>query len=106
MKKITFIAYGIVSQAAFSGTYCYAVGFVANLFVPASLDGKKDQPFLQSILINSGMLLRFALHYCITTTPVLKKSWARFILDPIRRRKPVYYEETTPRLISFFEVTK
>lgn len=85
MKKITFLAYGIVSYAIFFGTYCYAVGFVTNLIVPTSLDGKPERPFLQSLLINAGMLLLFALQHSIMARPVFKKWWTRFIPEPIER---------------------
>jgi hypothetical protein len=40
MKKILFLIYGLIAYIIFFGTYCYAVGFVTNLVVPAGLDSR------------------------------------------------------------------
>jgi protein-S-isoprenylcysteine O-methyltransferase Ste14 len=85
MKKIAFLVYGIVSYAIFFATYCYAVGFVTNLIVPTSLDGQPERPFAEAILINSGMLLLFALQHSIMARPAFKKWWTTFIPEPIER---------------------
>ena len=52
MKRILFLAYGVVCYGIFFGTYCYAVGFVTNLVVPTGLDSKPTTSFGLALLIN------------------------------------------------------
>src|SRR5690242_2963077 len=85
MKKIAYFSYGLLSYLLFFGTYCYAVGFVTNMFVPSSLDGESKTPFLQAVMINASMLLLFALQHSIMARPTFKKWWTSIVPEPIER---------------------
>jgi protein-S-isoprenylcysteine O-methyltransferase Ste14 len=85
MKKIAYFSYGVLSYALFFGTYCYAAGFVTNLFVPTSLDGQSKTPCFQSLLVNSSLLLLFALQHSIMARPAFKKWWTSIVPEPLER---------------------
>jgi methanethiol S-methyltransferase len=85
MKRILFLAYGVVCYGIFFGTYCYAVGFVTNLVVPTGLDSKPNASFGYALLINLGMLILFALQHSIMARPAFKKWWTTLIPEPIER---------------------
>lgn len=85
MKRILFLAYGVVCYGIFFGTYCYAVGFVTNLVVPTGLDSKPSASFGYALLINLGMLILFALQHSIMARPAFKKWWTTIIPEPIER---------------------
>jgi methanethiol S-methyltransferase len=85
MKRILFLAYGVVCYGIFFGTYCYAVGFVTNLVVPTGLDSKPTASFGYALLVNLGMLILFALQHSIMARPAFKKWWTTLIPEPIER---------------------
>jgi len=85
MKKIAYFSYGVLSYLLFFGTYCYAVGFVTNLFVPTSLDGESKTSFLQSVVSNASLLLLFALQHSIMARPSFKKWWTSIVPEPLER---------------------
>jgi protein-S-isoprenylcysteine O-methyltransferase Ste14 len=85
MKKIMYLAYGVICYAIFFGTYCYAVGFVTNLVVPAGLDSAPSSPFWKAALINLGLLLLFAIQHSVMARPFFKRSWTRIVPEPLER---------------------
>ena len=85
MKKILFLIYGIIAYIIFSGTYCYAVGFVTNLVVPAGLDSKPTSSLEYAILVNVGMLVLFAVQHSVMARPTFKKWWTTIVPEPLER---------------------
>ena len=60
LKRSIVFLYGIVAYAAFLGTILYAIGFVANILVPRSIDGPPVGDLASSLAIDVGLLLLFA----------------------------------------------
>jgi len=85
MKRSLFLLYGIVAYFAFFGTILYATGFVGNLFVPKTIDGAAQAPLIKAILIDSLLLLLFALQHSIMARPGFKKWWTTLVPTPIER---------------------
>jgi protein-S-isoprenylcysteine O-methyltransferase Ste14 len=85
MKKTIFLLYGTISYLIFGVTFLYAFGFVGNLFVPITIDGKPVVPLLNAILINVGLLLIFALQHSIMARPAFKSWWTKIIPEPLER---------------------
>jgi protein-S-isoprenylcysteine O-methyltransferase Ste14 len=85
MRRPGLLVYGIASYVLFLGVFLYAVGFVGNLGVPKSIDSAPRMPITQAVLINSSLLLIFALQHSIMARPTFKAWWMRLVPQPAER---------------------
>ncbi|HEX5154947.1 MAG TPA: hypothetical protein VFW07_26055 [Parafilimonas sp.] len=85
MKKIFSLLYGLVCYLAFFGTILYAIGFVGNIIVPKTIDGKPQVPLAGAIFINASLLLLFALQHSIMARPAFKSWWTKIIPRHLER---------------------
>jgi protein-S-isoprenylcysteine O-methyltransferase Ste14 len=86
MKRFTTVLYGVVAYAIGMGSILYAVGFIANLAVPKSIDiGGASLPWQQALLINLALLTVFAIQHSAMARQGFKRWWTRIIPEPIER---------------------
>jgi len=85
MKKMLALVYGVAAYGLFLGTFLYAIGFVGNLGVPASLDSPASGPWLRSCLIDLALLSLFALQHSGMARVAFKKQLTRVISPTIER---------------------
>lgn len=85
MNKILVILYGMVAYIVFLVAFLYAIGFVGNVIVPKSIDSGVEEPLLQSVLINIGLLSLFAVQHTIMARPAFKKWLGNYINPAIER---------------------
>jgi methanethiol S-methyltransferase len=98
-RSIVFL-YGLACYAVFFGTYLYAIGFVANLFVPRSIDGPRVGDFASSLVVDLALLLGFALQHSVMARQGFKRWLTHFIPQPAERS--TYVLASSLALIALF----
>jgi protein-S-isoprenylcysteine O-methyltransferase Ste14 len=85
LKRSIVFLYGLVAYAAFLGTILYAIGFVANILVPRSIDGPAVGDLASSLAIDVGLLLLFAVQHSVMARQGFKHWLTQFIPQAAER---------------------
>ena len=97
--------YGVVAYATFLATFLYAIGFVANLPLPKTIDlglpaGAVGEPLAVSLLVNVALLLVFAAQHSVMARPAFKRWWTRIV--PPAAERSTYVVLASAALILLF----
>lgn len=84
-RRLSVLSYGVVSYAIFFATFCYALGWIGNLWVPKSMDSVPVGSVWQALLVNTLLLAVFAVQHSVMARPAFKRWWTRFIPEPAER---------------------
>jgi methanethiol S-methyltransferase len=84
MRSLGFV-YGVGAYGLFLATFLYAIAFVGNVGVPHALDGPVVGPWMQSVLIDLGLLGLFAVQHSGMARVGFKKWFTRFVSPAIER---------------------
>src|SRR5688572_72920 len=84
MGTISFL-YGTAVYAFFLATFCYAIAFVANLWVPKTIDSGAAPGIVEAIVVNTVLLAIFALQHSIMARRSFKRWWTRIVSPAVER---------------------
>jgi protein-S-isoprenylcysteine O-methyltransferase Ste14 len=99
MSRTLAVAYGVASYLLFLAVFLYAVGFVGNLAVPKSIDSGPGGPPRFAALVDTLLLLLFAVPHSVMARPAFKRWWTRFVPDPVERSTYVLVSSLTLALL-------
>lgn len=79
------LLYGVVSYVLFLASFLYAIGFMANAFVPKAINDGLAGPTGTAIIVNLALLSIFAVQHSIMARPWFKKKWTKIVGPSIER---------------------
>lgn len=85
LRRLTTFIYGLLCYLLFFGTFLYAIGFIGNILVPKSIDSGRTGSLGEALLIDTGLLLLFAVQHSVMARPWFKRGWTRFVPKPAER---------------------
>ncbi len=83
-RLIAFL-YGIASYAVFFVSFLYAIGFVAGLAVPKTIDNGPDAPTAPAIIVDLLLMSVFAIQHSVMARKQFKQWWTRLVPASVER---------------------
>lgn len=96
MKKPLVLIYGVAVYAAFFGCFLYLIAFLANQFVPRTVDVGPEAPLSVALLIDLGLIALFGVQHSVMARPGFKKWWTRYV--PVAMERSTYVLASTVAL--------
>jgi methanethiol S-methyltransferase len=91
MGGIIAALYGALVYLLFFGTFLYAIGFIANLFVPKGIDSGQVVATATAVAINLVLLAVFAVQHSVMARPAFKRWWTKLVPEPVERSTYVLF---------------
>ena len=82
---ITSFLYGTLVYAFFLATFCYAIAFIGNLWVPKTIDSGAAPGVAEAIAVNVALLAIFALQHSIMARRSFKRWWTGIVSPAVER---------------------
>jgi protein-S-isoprenylcysteine O-methyltransferase Ste14 len=91
MGRLVAFLYGVASYVVFFVTFLYAIGFVANLAVPKTIDTGMIAPMAEAMLVNLILMSVFAIQHSVMARKQFKQWWTQYVPKSVERSTYVLF---------------
>src|SRR6266403_1260539 len=91
MGRFIAFLYGLASYVVFFATFLYAVGFVAGLVVPKTIDTGTVVPMAEVFVVNLLLMSIFAIQHSVMARKRFKQWWTQFVPKSVERSTYVLF---------------
>jgi len=99
MGRFIAFLYGLVAYFAFFVTILYAIGFVAGLVVPKTIDDGAIVPLAEACIIDILLMSIFALQHSVMARQGFKRWWTQFVPKSVERSTYVLFSSLALMLL-------
>jgi protein-S-isoprenylcysteine O-methyltransferase Ste14 len=85
MGRILAFFYGLLAYVVFLAAFLYAIGFIAGLVVPKTIDTGAVTPVINALVIDILLLSLFAVQHSVMARTTFKRRWTQFVPAAIER---------------------
>jgi len=85
LARALVLTYGALVYLLFFGTFCYLIGWIADLVVPWTVDSGRPASLGVTLGLDIGILALFAVQHTVMARRAFKDWWTRFVPQPIER---------------------
>ena len=85
MGRILGFLYGVVVYFLFFATFLYAIGFVAGVAVPKTIDGGAVVPLTEALIVNILLMSVFAIQHSVMARTGFKHWWTKIVSPAVER---------------------
>ena len=97
--RIIALVFGLAAYLVFFGTLLYAIGFVAGVVVPKTIDTGAEGPIGESLAIDVLLMSLFALQHSVMARRPFKRWWTQFVPIAVERSTFVLFASLTLMLL-------
>jgi methanethiol S-methyltransferase len=85
MKRILALLYGLAAYLFFFVTFLYAIGFVAGVAVPKTIDTGPQTPLVTTVIIDMLLMSLFAVQHSVMARAGFKRWWIKIVSPAVER---------------------
>ncbi|MGH6682423.1 MAG: methanethiol S-methyltransferase [Pseudolabrys sp.] len=85
MGRLFGFLYGIIAYFVFFASFLYAIGFVAAIGVPKTIDSGTAVPLTEALVIDILLMSLFAIQHSVMARPQFKQWWTGLVPKSVER---------------------